>query len=63
MRARTRSPHAGLLTTYYWDTIAACVPPDVVLESMRATGFADVRHEVRLGLFTEYVATRPAARI
>jgi demethylmenaquinone methyltransferase/2-methoxy-6-polyprenyl-1,4-benzoquinol methylase len=59
MRVGTRSPHARLLTTYYWDTIAECVPPDVILEALRGTGFADVRLEVRLGLFTEYLASRP----
>ncbi len=33
MRLHTASAEAELLLRYYWDTIAQCVPPDVILES------------------------------
>jgi demethylmenaquinone methyltransferase/2-methoxy-6-polyprenyl-1,4-benzoquinol methylase len=46
---------------YYWDTIAACVPPETVLEALRAAGFAEVDRRVELGIFSEYRARRPAA--
>jgi demethylmenaquinone methyltransferase/2-methoxy-6-polyprenyl-1,4-benzoquinol methylase len=60
LRVGTRSPHARLLTTYYWDTIAQCVAPGVIVEALRGAGFADARVEVRLGCFAEYLGSRPA---
>ena len=59
MRLSTRNPSAHLLTRYYWDTIAACVPPEAILESLRRAGFADVRRYVLAGLLTEYTAVKP----
>jgi demethylmenaquinone methyltransferase/2-methoxy-6-polyprenyl-1,4-benzoquinol methylase len=47
------------LMRYYWDTIAMCVPPDVILASMRNAGFAGVERRVELGIFSEYQATKP----
>jgi demethylmenaquinone methyltransferase/2-methoxy-6-polyprenyl-1,4-benzoquinol methylase len=44
---------------YYWDTIEACVPPETVLEALRAAGFVDVERYVELGIFSEYRARRP----
>ncbi|SAK88231.1 ubiquinone/menaquinone biosynthesis methyltransferase [Caballeronia calidae] len=49
------------LMRYYWDTIEACVPPDTVLAAIRHAGFADVRRDVELGIFSAYCATKPAA--
>ncbi|SAL12830.1 ubiquinone/menaquinone biosynthesis methyltransferase [Caballeronia peredens] len=49
------------LMRYYWDTIEACVPPDTVLAAIRRAGFADVRRDVELGIFSAYCATKPAA--
>ena len=44
---------------FYWDTIEACVPPEAVLAALRTAGFADARRVVSLGIFSEYVATKP----
>ena len=46
------------LARYYWDTIATCVPPDVIMDSLRRSGFVDVRHRVLGGLLSEYTAHR-----
>jgi demethylmenaquinone methyltransferase / 2-methoxy-6-polyprenyl-1,4-benzoquinol methylase len=55
----TGSPPAALLTRYFWDTIAECVPPETVVEALRQGGFVDVRRHVLWGFLTEYVGTKP----
>jgi demethylmenaquinone methyltransferase/2-methoxy-6-polyprenyl-1,4-benzoquinol methylase len=56
-RLGTGSGHASHLMRFYWDTIAECVPPDVVLSSLRRAGFVAER-KVTAGLFSEYVGVR-----
>jgi demethylmenaquinone methyltransferase/2-methoxy-6-polyprenyl-1,4-benzoquinol methylase len=51
-----------LLTSYYWDTIEACVPPDMVLAALRRTGFTGAEHRVLAGVLSEYVAQRPSGK-
>ena len=47
------------LMRYYWDTIAACVPPASILQSLHDTGFEAVDRYVELGIFSEYRARKP----
>ena len=47
------------LMRYYWDTIAACVPPATIMKSLQAAGFIDVDRRVSLGVFSEYRANKP----
>lgn len=47
------------LARYYWDTIATCVSPDVIMDSLRRSAFVDVGHRVLGGLLSEYTARRP----
>ncbi len=47
------------LMRYYWDTIAACVPPATIMKSLQAAGFVDVDRRVSLGVFSEYRANKP----
>jgi demethylmenaquinone methyltransferase / 2-methoxy-6-polyprenyl-1,4-benzoquinol methylase len=54
----TRSRDAREMMRYYWETMDACVPPDVVLEALRNAGFAEVKRVKMLGLFSEYVAVK-----
>jgi demethylmenaquinone methyltransferase/2-methoxy-6-polyprenyl-1,4-benzoquinol methylase len=61
MALTTRNRHATMLSRYYWDTIATCVAPEVIMDSLRRTGFADVSRRVFGGLLSEYTASRPAA--
>jgi demethylmenaquinone methyltransferase/2-methoxy-6-polyprenyl-1,4-benzoquinol methylase len=47
------------LMRYYWDTIEHCVPPETILEALRAAGFEEVRRRASLGMFSEYTAVKP----
>lgn len=62
--ARLVTHHADTATLwrYYWDTIEACIAPQLVLDAMRRAGFVEVDQHVELGIFSEYSATkrRPA---
>ncbi len=55
-----RTKLAGKLYDYYWATTAACVPPAEILAALERAGLAEVRRHVELGVFSEYLATRPA---
>lgn len=46
------------LWRYFWDTMEACVPPEVVLDSLDAAGFTAVSRFVELGIFSEYTAVK-----
>jgi len=48
------------LMRYYWDSIEACVPPQKVIEQLQAAGFDKTTRHVVLGIFSEYVAVKPA---
>jgi demethylmenaquinone methyltransferase/2-methoxy-6-polyprenyl-1,4-benzoquinol methylase len=58
MRLSTRNRHAHILMRYYWDTIATCVSPDAILESLRLSGFVGVRRHVLGGFLSEYVGIK-----
>lgn len=60
-RLVARRQETSELWRYYWDTIEACVPPEAVLEALRAAGFRRVRRYVELGIFSEYTAFKPRA--
>jgi demethylmenaquinone methyltransferase/2-methoxy-6-polyprenyl-1,4-benzoquinol methylase len=50
------------LWRYYWDTIAACVPPAQVVATLEAAGFVNVRRHIDtkgLSILAEYQATKP----
>ena len=53
------SGDAPLLMRYYWDTIAACVPPQSILRTIAEAGFVDTEHQVDLGIFSAYRARKP----
>jgi demethylmenaquinone methyltransferase/2-methoxy-6-polyprenyl-1,4-benzoquinol methylase len=46
------------LWRYYWQTIDACVQPDVVMQSLRDAGFTDVKRRVQFGIFSTFTGTR-----
>jgi demethylmenaquinone methyltransferase/2-methoxy-6-polyprenyl-1,4-benzoquinol methylase len=50
----THSRDAREMMRYYWETMDACVSPAGVLEALRNAGFAEVRRNSTLGLFSEY---------
>jgi len=50
------------LWRYHWDTIEACVPPERVLATLEAAGFAGVHRHIEsraLSMLAEYQAIRP----
>ena len=58
-RIVTRRRDSAELWRYYWDTIETCIPPESVLDALRAAGFEQVKRHVELGVFSEYTAVRP----
>jgi demethylmenaquinone methyltransferase/2-methoxy-6-polyprenyl-1,4-benzoquinol methylase len=56
LRRRNRSTRK--LIQYYWATIAACVPPPVIIAALEASGFVDVRRTTTGAVLSEYVAQR-----
>lgn len=56
-----RSRDMPQLMRYYWDSIEACVPPQEVIEQMRAAGFTSTTRHVALGIFSEYVGIKSPA--
>jgi demethylmenaquinone methyltransferase/2-methoxy-6-polyprenyl-1,4-benzoquinol methylase len=50
---------ARTMMEYFWDTIDACVPPEIILQSLREAGFAGVERQVIGGFLAEYRAQRP----
>lgn len=50
------------LWRYYWDTIEACVPPALVLATLKSSGFTEVRRHIEvkgMSILAEYQATKP----
>jgi demethylmenaquinone methyltransferase / 2-methoxy-6-polyprenyl-1,4-benzoquinol methylase len=56
--ARLGSADAARMMRFYWETIDRCVPPQTVLESLRAAGFEGVERTVVHGIFSEYTARK-----
>jgi demethylmenaquinone methyltransferase/2-methoxy-6-polyprenyl-1,4-benzoquinol methylase len=56
-RITTGSADASRLMRFYWDTIADCVPPSVIVGALERAGFSAER-TVSLGIFSEYAGTR-----
>jgi demethylmenaquinone methyltransferase/2-methoxy-6-polyprenyl-1,4-benzoquinol methylase len=56
----TRSRDARDMMHYYWETMDACVPPTEVLAALRAAGLTEVNRISLMGLFSEYLAVKPA---
>jgi demethylmenaquinone methyltransferase/2-methoxy-6-polyprenyl-1,4-benzoquinol methylase len=61
MRLTTRNRDVGRLARYYWDTIAACVAPELIVEALRQGGFVQVERRVFGGCLSEYTARTPPA--
>jgi demethylmenaquinone methyltransferase/2-methoxy-6-polyprenyl-1,4-benzoquinol methylase len=59
-RLLLRRRDSATLWAYYWETIEACVPPETILQAIKAAGFVEVRDRVSLGMFREYVGRKPA---
>ena len=53
-RITTRRRDTATLMRYYWDTIAACVPPNEILTALRDAG-VEASRNVQYGILTEYI--------
>jgi demethylmenaquinone methyltransferase/2-methoxy-6-polyprenyl-1,4-benzoquinol methylase len=49
------------LMRYYWDTIASCVSPATILESLRVCGFVDATCGTSLGILRAYEGRKSVA--
>lgn len=58
-RVVTGSQDAREMMAYYWETMDACVPPNVIVEALVEAGFKDVKRRVELGICLHYTAMRP----
>ena len=58
-RVLTRHAETARLMEYYWDTIAACVPPEMILAALTRAGFGQVRRHTELGIFSSYTGVKP----
>jgi demethylmenaquinone methyltransferase / 2-methoxy-6-polyprenyl-1,4-benzoquinol methylase len=57
-RLLTRSRSTEAMMVYFWETMDACVPPEIVLQELRTAGFTAVARQRLLGLFSEYSAVK-----
>ena len=53
-----RGRQARDLMQFYWDTTAACVPPEDVLATLSRAGFPAPRRSVAIRLFSEYTGRK-----
>jgi len=57
-RLRAQHPDSARLIEYYWATIAACVPPPVILAALSAAGFNKTERRARGRILSEYAASK-----
>jgi demethylmenaquinone methyltransferase/2-methoxy-6-polyprenyl-1,4-benzoquinol methylase len=57
-RIFTGSEAAQELMKYYWETIEACVKPELILEALSRAGFGGVKWDSRFGVLSEYSAVK-----
>jgi demethylmenaquinone methyltransferase / 2-methoxy-6-polyprenyl-1,4-benzoquinol methylase len=55
----TRNPDAGRLLQFYWATIAECVPPETIMESLSAAGLTEVGRKRTGSMLSDYFAVKP----
>ena len=46
------------LVKYYWETIEACVRPELILRNLTNAGFTQVKRDARFGMLSEYSAVK-----
>jgi demethylmenaquinone methyltransferase/2-methoxy-6-polyprenyl-1,4-benzoquinol methylase len=57
----TGSRGAAQMMSYYWETIAACVPPQLILSAIHDAGFVEVQQSTEIGIFSAYTARKKEA--
>ena len=59
-RLMTGNRDAGRLLQFYWATIAECVPPETILETLAASGLVQVERRRTGSLLSDYFGVKPA---
>lgn len=59
-RLISKEKSTSQLWRYYWDTMAACAPPENVMKTLSAAGFINVRRHIDIGICSAYLADKPA---
>ncbi len=59
-RLVTRQKNTETIWRYFWDSIEACVSPELVMVTLRNAGLTEVKRHVALGIFSEYQAVKAA---
>ena len=57
-RMGTGTVAARRMMDYFWETVENCVPPEVILKALLASGFAEATRKVTGGVLSEYLATK-----
>lgn len=57
-RVVTRKKNTEVIWRYFWDSIEACVSPELVMATLRNAGLTGVTRHVELGIFSEYQAIK-----
>lgn len=57
-RARTRDPELSELMRYYWATIEQCLPPERIVEALRASHFSQVERRTFGPILNDYFARK-----
>jgi len=54
----SRRKDTATIWRYFWDSIEACVPPELVVATLSAVKLTHVERHLELGVFSEYHATK-----
>lgn len=54
----SRRKDTATIWRYFWDSIEACVPPEQVVATLKATALKQVKRHLELGIFSEYQAIK-----
>ena len=57
-RMFTGSEAARDLVKYYWETIEACIRPELILDALNRVGFRQVKRDSCFGMVSEYSAVK-----
>ncbi|MBC8006775.1 MAG: class I SAM-dependent methyltransferase [Prolixibacteraceae bacterium] len=61
VRLTSKKSDTPMMWSYYWDTIAACVPPSQVVHTLENSGFQEVDRHLELKIFSEFRARKGSA--
>ncbi|GMR20135.1 MAG: bifunctional demethylmenaquinone methyltransferase/2-methoxy-6-polyprenyl-1,4-benzoquinol methylase UbiE [Gammaproteobacteria bacterium] len=60
VRLRSGDKETQLMMSYFWDTMAECVPHQSIIDGLERSGFTQVKRNVIHGIFGEFIAIKDA---